>query len=567
MREIFWGGSNSSCKKVASKKLKEGKEMEFYLDDAGSKKKRYGPYHAKKDKNSGKVVVVKGRKVMKGGLLSISDKQRLRRMFILFNINLSRNLSSNPEYSKINALNLSNLGRQIAYFLPIIDRVKYYYKFAVFNEINGNIYIMIYIVDENKVEIVNFVDFFLNPEYSIHFKIVGNSSYEIVRNDIIYRLKNLEIIESRIIQSATDYIWNLLEYKNSIIMYYPDDSRPLRRKCVYPDLTFGILDKETPERIPQNKNSFPTPESPYQRFLILTNTGMSGMSVNEPIIYVRQSELQLQQQHLQLQQQQLQLQQQQLQQQQPQQLEQYIKKQTQFEEQFQFQQKQLEQLQQQQPPHFDYCIYSFGYNQLKIMSYDNVNNNFTMDNIDKLSIIDQQIFMNLVDIPELFGRFKRIKDISRMQIQPETSVIRQDTSAIRQTISAIRQDTPANIQQTPAIRQTMPEIRQTTPVIRKTTPAIRQRTLQVNIPKLSINKLNTAIKHIFSRVTIKNFKINDELLISEFSPIIQSIENLKQNIEKLTEQQLEQEIENIYVKIGNTFENVLRQSQLRNLKP
>ncbi len=505
------------AKKVASNKLKSGKDMEFYLDEVAGKKKRYGPYQARKDKNSGKVVVIKDGKIMKGGLLSINDRQRLRSMFILFNRKLSDN--PNPEYSKINELNLFNLGRQIAYFLPIIDRVKYYYKFAVFNEINGNIYIMIYI-DENNVEIVNFVDFFLNPEYSIHFKIVGNSTYEILRNDILYRLKNSEIIVSRIIQSAVNYILDFIENKNCIIMYYPDYSQPLRRKCVYPDLTFGILDEQRPAIIQQSKNNFPIPESSYQRFLILTNTGISGMSVNEPIIYVRQSVLQLQQQQLQLelqlqqlqlqqlqlQQQQLQLQQQQLQQQQPLQYEQHIK-QIRFQEQLQFQQLQLQQLkqqqqqlqlQQQQPLHFDYCIYSLGYNQLKIMSYDNVNNDFTLYNRDLISI-KKEIFFNLVDIPEKFGRFKRIKDISRMRIRQETS----------------------------------------------------------------INKLERKIERLFNRATIKNFKINEKLLTNSIKPIRQRLENLKLQIGTLTEQELERQIKNIYVNTGKKIEYVLRQSQLQ----
>ena len=77
-RGKFYGASPSQvAKKVASKKLKSGKDMEFYLDEAGGKNKRYGPYQATKDKKGDKVVVVKGRKVMKGGLLSRSDKQIL----------------------------------------------------------------------------------------------------------------------------------------------------------------------------------------------------------------------------------------------------------------------------------------------------------------------------------------------------------------------------------------------------------------------------------------------------------------------------------------------------------
>ena len=69
------------AKKVASKKLKSGKEMTFYLDEVCGKKKRYGPYQAQKDKKSGKVAVVKSGKVMKGGLLSSSDMYNLREIF------------------------------------------------------------------------------------------------------------------------------------------------------------------------------------------------------------------------------------------------------------------------------------------------------------------------------------------------------------------------------------------------------------------------------------------------------------------------------------------------------
>ena len=70
------------AKKVASKKLKSGKEIEFYLDEVAGKKKRLGPYQARKDKKTDKVVVIKGRKVMKGGLLSENDKSKLRVFFL-----------------------------------------------------------------------------------------------------------------------------------------------------------------------------------------------------------------------------------------------------------------------------------------------------------------------------------------------------------------------------------------------------------------------------------------------------------------------------------------------------
>jgi hypothetical protein len=253
---------------------------------------------------------------------------------------------------------------------------------------------------------------------------------------------------------------------------------------------------------------------------------MSGMSVNEPIIYVRQSEVQVQQQQLQLQQQQLQLQQQQLQLQQLQL------------QQLQLQQLQLQQLQeklkllQAQKLHFDYCIFSSGYNQLKIMSYSNYIQDFILSNMKFR--IEKEILQNLVDIPNEFGRFKRIKDISRMRINQKIPATNQEKLANIQTIQAIRQDTPAIIQRTP-----------------------------VNIQKSSINKLERKIGDLFNKATITNFKINEKLLTNSIKPIRQRLEGLKKQIGILTEQQLEQQISNIYVNIGQIFENVLRQSQLQ----
>jgi hypothetical protein len=167
------------------------------------------------------------------------------------------------------------------------------------------------------------------------------------------------------------------------------------------------------------------------------------------------------------------------------------------------------------------------------MSQGNVNYDFTLYNSNLMNI-KKEIFQNLVDIPEQFGRLKRIKDISRMRIQQETPLFRQITPVIRQYTSAIRQTMPANIQQTPAIRQNS-----------------------------SINKLEKAIGRLFNKATITNFNINEELLTNAISPIRQRINELKLQIGTLTEQQLEQQISNIYVKMGKIFENVLRQSHLQ----
>jgi hypothetical protein len=74
--------------------------MEFYLDEVAGKKKRYGPYQARKDKKTGKVVVVKRRKLMKGGILSTNDREKLKEIFNNFNNNGygSEYYNSNPDY-------------------------------------------------------------------------------------------------------------------------------------------------------------------------------------------------------------------------------------------------------------------------------------------------------------------------------------------------------------------------------------------------------------------------------------------------------------------------------------
>jgi len=274
------------AKKVASKKLKSGKEMEFYLDEVCGKTKRYGPYQARKDKNSGQVVVVKGGKVMKGGLLSSSDIYNLREIFKNFNENYSINQNNFVK----SRLPLIPFGREpIVYFYPVGSLPKVIYKFAVFKERVGNIYIMIHISDIN-IEIISFDDFFLNQYYS---KYLVSNNKDLDKKQILESLQNPDIIESRTIREEARKIYDILyiptddEKKHKVIIYVPNYYQPLIRKCVYPDLTFGILDEQTSAIIPQNKNDFPIPESPYQKYLIFKKTGMSGMSLNEPIIYVR----------------------------------------------------------------------------------------------------------------------------------------------------------------------------------------------------------------------------------------------------------------------------------------
>ena len=285
------------AKKVASKKLKSGKEIEFYLDEVGGKKKRYGPYQARKDKKTDKVVVIKGRKVMKGGLLSENDKSKLRVFFYNFN-NSGKGYKITDVSNKPNEFPISRLpfNEPIIFFDPRFNEGNsYLYMFAVFKERNRNIYIMIYNTDDyTKTEIVSMTDFFLNHnKYSIYFNAVGNCRLGLIKRKTLESLKSLNIIPSRTICEEARKIYDMLYIlptntrELKVLIYVPNYSHPLIRKCVYPDLTFGILDEETPARIPSNLSKFPKPTSFFQKFLILKKTGLSGMSVNEPVIYVR----------------------------------------------------------------------------------------------------------------------------------------------------------------------------------------------------------------------------------------------------------------------------------------
>ena len=305
-RGKFYGASPSQvAKKVASKKLKAGKEIEFYLDEAGGKNKRYGPYQARKDKKTGKVSVIKARKVMKGGLLSSSDKQILTTAFNnQNNVIVENNYITNVDvdirfYYKSPPFFVKSL---LIFFEPEQTRK---YKYAIFVEPNGR-YLWILQKKNNDVEFINFCEFFLNPnpEYlnSVERKKIVMKLLQILQFQPIIRPREGNIIKSFLekIQSVIypPVLTTALNIAISppvstptalkkVAIYFPDYSRPLIRKCVYPDLTFGILDEKTPTRIPQNTNDFPTPESLYQKYLIYKNTGISGMSFNEPIIYVR----------------------------------------------------------------------------------------------------------------------------------------------------------------------------------------------------------------------------------------------------------------------------------------
>jgi len=378
------------AKKVASKKLKAGKEMEFYLDEVAGKKKRYGPYQARKDKKSGKVAVVKTRKVMKGGVLSTSDRYKLEEIFKNFN-NSWRGVQykGEPEMFVKSRLPVISFGfKPIVYFYPH-GYQNIIYKFAVFKERNGNIYIMIYKMS-NNIDIVSMTDFFLNPEYSSNFNQVGNSRFGLNKENILSSLQNPNIIESRTIREEAIKICDLL-YKptgntttQKAIIYVPNYYQPRIKKCVYPDLTFGVLD-EKPDNptINQEMIQLQVPESFYQLYLIKRQSFFNGYY--EPVIYIQlpsQDREELEKRRL------------------------------------------LRQLQ-IKPPYFNYCIYTdpTDRNRLKIIMYNPESKYVglsTTDFNEKLSN-DDNIKMAcsiLLTIPLEFGKLERVRRIANNIINP-----------------------------------------------------------------------------------------------------------------------------------------------------
>lgn len=380
------------AKKVASKKLKAGKEMEFYLDEVAGKKKRYGPYQARKDKKTGKVSVVKARKVMKGGVLSTSDRYKLKEIFNNFN-NGSRiaYTGSNPDFFVKAKLPVIPFGREpIVYFYPDgIQNITY--RFAVFKERIGNIYIMIY-KPSNNIEIVSMTDFFLNPDYSSNFNTVGNSRYGLNKLNILLSLQKPEIIESRTIRTEAEKIYDVLyititdKKKQKAMIYVPNYYQPRIKKCVYSNLTFGKLDEETVNpRISQEMIQSEVPESFYQLYLIKQQSFFNGYY--EPVIYIQLPSL-LNKEEL---------------------------------------EKQKLLLQSQINPYFNYCIYTdpTDRNRLKIITYNPKSEYIQLltSNFDEKLSNDNNIKIAcyiLLTIPEdnIFGRLERVRRIANNIINP-----------------------------------------------------------------------------------------------------------------------------------------------------
>jgi hypothetical protein len=383
------------AKKVASKKLKTGKEMEFYLDEVAGKKKRFGPYQARKDKKTGKVVVVKGRKVMKGGLLSESDREKLKVIFNNFNNNGIgiAYTGSNPDFfvkSRLPFISISFGNEPIVYFYP--DGFQnILYKFAVFKERIGNIYIMIY-KSNNNIDIVSMTDFFLNPDYSSNFNTVGNGRYGLNKKNILLSLQKPDIIEERIIHTEAEKIYYVLyipitdKKKQKAMIYVPNYYQPRIKKCVYKDLTFGKLDEETVNQIiSQTMITSEVPESFYQLYLIKQQSFFNGYY--EPVIYIQlplPNKEELEKQKLSLQ-------------------------------------------PHQYNPYFNYCIYTDPTNRkkLKIISYNALTKFISTSDFNEKLSTDNYIKMAcsiLLTIPVIFGKLERVRRIANNIINPQQYV-------------------------------------------------------------------------------------------------------------------------------------------------
>ena len=301
--KFFGEGPIQVAKKVASKKLKAKKEIEFYVDETGGKKKRYGPYQARKDKKTGQVSVINGRKVMKGGLLTADDITKLQNAFqqnceIRLNqrqtLPNSRRIINIPfGFIKTKPFIFFNLQEKGKIFdeqntpVKIIGKI-FEYEYAVFEDANGNKWIF-FKNEFGQILYKNFFEFFLNPDNLI---VIRGNKLEVLEN--LINLNNQYTIGSktylnneippelqRIINEAKK-ILKLLYSTNttSSIIYSPNYSKPQIKKCVYSNLTFGILDEKNIYR-----GNIPVSEGNYQRFLIIKQPFFGGFS--EPVIFVK----------------------------------------------------------------------------------------------------------------------------------------------------------------------------------------------------------------------------------------------------------------------------------------
>jgi len=271
------------AKKVASKKLKAGKEMEFYLDEVAGKKKRFGPYQARKDKKSGKVAVVKGRKVMKGGLtpdfISILQGYFMR----------NRNVRLNGRKTLQNIIRIVDIeyhgeNKPFIFFNPETDNPETdNYNYAVFEDENG-ILLLFY---DKSFEIIhtNFFEFFIsnheknNKTPILNSLIYGQNEIQLHSNHELNLNKKFQNkLEVNRIKEKAKEINELLKSRSGfkIISYIQNI-----KLCVYLDSTFGIFDETEPYN---SKLQVKNPDYNNQIFLIMKKSFFRG---REPVIFLR----------------------------------------------------------------------------------------------------------------------------------------------------------------------------------------------------------------------------------------------------------------------------------------
>jgi hypothetical protein len=262
----------------------------------------------------------------------------------------------------------------------------------------------------NNIDIVSMTDFFLNPDYSSNFNTVGNSRFELNKGSILISLQKPEIIESRTrtIREEARKIFELLYTPTSnkstqkVIIYVPNYYQPRIMKCVYKDLTFGVLDKETVNpRISQGMIKSEVPESFYQLYLIKQQSFFNGYY--EPVIYIQLS----------------------------------LPNKEELE-------KQKLSMQSQINPYFNYCIYTdpTDRNRLKVITY-NPNGSYSQlstDNFNEKLSTDENIKMAcsiLLTIPVEFGRLQRVRRIANNIITPQQFVGFQRNSSRQPLLSPV----------------------------------------------------------------------------------------------------------------------------------
>lgn len=518
------------AKKVASKKLKTSKKTEiiFYLDEVGGKKKRYGPYQMRKDKKTNKITVsvIKKMNIMKGGVLTDDIKIILKKFF-----DDNRFAEKNPKnvmkpmYNKAITLQFKYFYNEpIVFFLSFYsqtDIASYLYKYAVFKESNGSIYIMFYTESteptkftssttstSSDFKIISFTDFFLNPEYNSYFT-DNHEGYAWLTEGKLNKLEILEFLKdenkvpSRIIRAEADRIYDFLykpisypENIEKVIIYIPDYSHPLIRKCVYLNLTFGILDEENTGIIPSTSFIQEPPTSNLQKFLIMKQSLVGGFS--EPIIYFR-----------------------------------------------------VPSESNPQSIFFTHCIFteSRTSKNLKIAIYNN--GSITINNFNDLSI-NNYLYYILLQIPRQMGTLERVRMIANSKFNPEQLRIDLQT-AFKQKQNKKRQQQEQILQSVfQGRRSNQRQLEQHLPLVRPQLNGLQQQ--QINELKIKINDIEKKSsmflpKQVEQMKTLKNMinrlKINS-------SPQEQQIKQLQQQIEKL---QKKQQIKELTI-LGNKIDEL-----------